>query len=99
MHSSVLKQFKIAVNVAVEFRKSHFIAVSLLLNVDCLNVQADPSIKEAVQPNGLVRGHAYSVTALQKVQQFAIVHLTPNALSLLIALTFTHLMNFSLENI
>uniref|UniRef100_A0A9J2PHU4 Calpain catalytic domain-containing protein n=1 Tax=Ascaris lumbricoides TaxID=6252 RepID=A0A9J2PHU4_ASCLU len=31
------------------------------------SIDADPSIKEAVQPNGLVRGHAYSVTALQKV--------------------------------
>ncbi|KHN87742.1 Calpain clp-1 [Toxocara canis] len=30
-------------------------------------IDADPSIKEAVQPNGLVRGHAYSVTALQKI--------------------------------
>ncbi|GMT24480.1 hypothetical protein PFISCL1PPCAC_15777 [Pristionchus fissidentatus] len=32
------------------------------------SIAADPAVKEAIQPNGLVRGHAYSITALHTVK-------------------------------
>ncbi|KAI6175840.1 Calpain clp-1 [Aphelenchoides bicaudatus] len=32
------------------------------------SIDADPNVKEAVQGNGLVRGHAYSITAVHTVQ-------------------------------
>ncbi|GMS96327.1 hypothetical protein PENTCL1PPCAC_18502 [Pristionchus entomophagus] len=32
------------------------------------SIAADPNIKEAICPNGLVRGHAYSITALHTVK-------------------------------
>jgi len=44
----------------------HF-AAKWILTIPCIHLQADPNVLEAQTPEGLIKGHAYSITKVKYV--------------------------------